>query len=1119
MPGDTHVADQDEQLQEAILTYLKAADGGLPISPQELLKRYPSLTAELTAFFADQSQLEPVLSPLRGVREPIPPRSLGDFQILREVGRGGMGIVYQAEQISLGRRVALKVLPFAATMDPHHLQRFQNEARAAASLEHPHIVPVYGVGCERGVHYYAMKFIEGRTLATLIDEQRTGKSGDGSGKLTTAHAETPLADSKRDTLARATSSTHAAPRDPAYFGRIAEWGIQAAEALEHAHSLGIVHRDIKPANLMIDSNGSLWVTDFGLARTASDAGLTITGDVLGTLRYMSPEQALAKHGLVDHRTDVYSLGVTLYELLTGTPTVEGKDREEILNAITLQEPRSPRSRDAAIPWDLDTIVLRAIAKEAVDRYTTAREFAEDLRNFLESRPLRARRPGLVLRLRKWARRHRTVVWAAAAILLVVAVLGSGIGLWWVRMKADAEGEARAAVREAVALQEEEKWPEALGSARRAQAVLAGVGANRELQHEVDELANDLEMVHRLEAARAGVFPAKDKLVLAKKCHLAYVEVFAWYGLDVDNIDPLKAGEHIRSRSICLQLASALDDWAQARFELGLPGASQLLAISRVADPNSWRNRLRDAIEGKDPLVLDELFRSDLSEDIAPVTAVLLARLTYGSPAAERSAEFLRRVQGSHPADFWVNYFLSYYHATLPRPRWEDALRYSTAAVALRPHFYGGYLNLGAALQKTGHLDEAIAAYHVALRLKSNDYPEAYVGLGAALAQKRSFNEAITAFREAIRLKEDYAGAHINLGAALSGSGNLDEAIEEFKTALSLHPEEGLPDVHFNLAFALQRKGRLDEAIEEYRQTLANDKNYPDAHNNLGTALLAQGKLVEAEAVLREGTGSNDAGCYYNLGRILWDQKKLPEAETVYRKALELNPRYAEAYCNLGQLLVHQGRFTESLEARKKGHELGSKQSDWHYPSGEWVRQSERLIELDAKLPKVLKGEAQPSDVEEFVVLAQICQRTKGLYLAAARLYGDAFTKHPQLANDLQQQHRYKAARTAALAGCHQGKDADQVDDKERTRLRRQALDWLRADLAAYRSALEKEPDKARAGVLQRMKQWQQDKDLDGVRGDSLKKLPEAERQEWQRLWTEVGSLLQSTNEAAKKAGS
>jgi len=254
--------------------------------------------------------------------------------------------------------VALKVLPFAATMDQRQMQRFQNEARAAASLQHPHIVPVHAVGCERGVHYYAMQFIDGQSLASLIEQQRTGASNPATALPTTDSKAGPA----NATVSAAAATTGRTPYDAAYFRRAAEWGIQAAEALEHAHSVGIVHRDIKPANLMIDGNGSLWVTDFGLARTAADAGITMTGDVLGTLRYMSPEQALAKHGLVDHRTDVYSLGVTLYELLTGKPAADGKDREEILNHITLEEPRQPRSFDSSISRDLETVVLKAMAR-------------------------------------------------------------------------------------------------------------------------------------------------------------------------------------------------------------------------------------------------------------------------------------------------------------------------------------------------------------------------------------------------------------------------------------------------------------------------------------------------------------------------------------------------------------------------------------------------------------------------------------------------------------------------------------------------------------------------------------------------------------------------------------
>jgi len=188
---------------------------------------------------------------------------------------------------------------------------------------------------------------------------------------------------------------------------------------------------------MIDGHGALWITDFGLARTTADNGLTMTGDVLGTLRYMSPEQALAKHGLVDHRTDVYSLGVTLYELMTGTPAVTGKDREEILNAITLDEPRAPRTRNAGIPRDLETIVLKTIAKEPAERYATARELADDLRNLLDEKPIRAKPPTLMQKTSKWLRRHRQLV-RIAALFCVLALVGLGVStilIWQGRQEA------------------------------------------------------------------------------------------------------------------------------------------------------------------------------------------------------------------------------------------------------------------------------------------------------------------------------------------------------------------------------------------------------------------------------------------------------------------------------------------------------------------------------------------------------------------------------------------------------------------------------------------------------------------------------------------------------------
>ena len=395
---------------------------------EEYAARYPHAASLLRKVLASWRLIGLSAGGAANPAEEVVTGILGDYRLLREVGRGGMGVVYEAQQISLGRSVALKVLPFAATMDPRHLQRFHNEARSAASLHHPHIVPVYAVGCERAVHFYAMQFIDGNSLADMIAAKNEANA--------TPSAQT--ASPGAETRTCAATPTQGAPSDPHCFRRAADWGIQAAEALEYAHSLGIVHRDVKPGNLMVDGQGKLWVTDFGLARSATDAGLTMTGDVLGTLRYMSPEQALAKHGLVDHRTDVYSLGATLYELVTGRPAIDGQDRQIILSRIADEEPRPPRAIDPAVPPELETIVLKALAKDPAERYSTSMELAEDLRRFLDNRPIQAKRPTLPSRLRKWAQRKRHLV-QTTCVFLAVLVVGLAVGaflLWCEKQETD-----------------------------------------------------------------------------------------------------------------------------------------------------------------------------------------------------------------------------------------------------------------------------------------------------------------------------------------------------------------------------------------------------------------------------------------------------------------------------------------------------------------------------------------------------------------------------------------------------------------------------------------------------------------------------------------------------------
>jgi serine/threonine protein kinase len=279
-------------------------------------------------------------------------------------------------------------------------------------------VPVYFVDSERGVHFYAMQFINGQTLAAVIRQLRAG----------TNRGAQPAGASTQPVAA---FTPEVSLHSPEHYRTAAQLGIQAAEALDHAHQLGIVHRDVKPANLMVDVRGHLWVTDFGLARIQIEASLTLSGDLMGTLRYMSPEQALARREVVDHRTDIYSLGATLYELLTLQPAFTGTDREELLRQIALEEPRPLRRLSKGIPVELETIVLKAMEKEPAERYSTAQDLADDLLRLLEDRPIRARQATTLQRLRKWARRQRalaTTVGAFVAGLIVIVIVALAIGL-------------------------------------------------------------------------------------------------------------------------------------------------------------------------------------------------------------------------------------------------------------------------------------------------------------------------------------------------------------------------------------------------------------------------------------------------------------------------------------------------------------------------------------------------------------------------------------------------------------------------------------------------------------------------------------------------------------------
>jgi serine/threonine-protein kinase len=509
------------------------------------------------------------------------------------------------------------------------------------------------------------------------------------------------------------------------------------------------------------------------------------------------------------------------------------------------------------------------------------------------------------------------------------------------------------------------------------------------------------------------------------------------------------------------------------------------------------------------------------------------------------AEAVRYYEAARAVRPEIGHDLAHALETLKRP--DEAAALFAELCRLRPANRRHHNCLGNALYAKGQRDEAIREYRIAIDLDPKLAP-AHNGLGTALIAKGQRDEAIRECRTAIDLDPKHASPHDNLGHALSDKGELDEAIREYRIAIDLDPKDAL--LHYGLGNALIAKGQLDEAIRECRTAIDLDPKLAPAHNNLGNALKDKGQLDEAIREFRTalrcqpdyakahcnlGAALRDKGqrdeairecrtaidldpklapAHHNLGLVLSDKGQLDEAIREYRSAIDLDPKYAPAHCNLGLLLRGQGRFEEAVAKLRRGHALGSRQPGWNYPSEQWVQQAESLAALDARLAAILKREDRPTDAAEGLTVAWLCQQPyKQLYATAARFYTEAFAAEPNLADDLQQRHRYNAACAAALAGCGQGKDAALLDDKDGPRMCRQALVWLRADLDAWARLLDGATPEQRVQIVGVLKHWQEDSDLAGVRDkEPLEKLPEGEREAWRMLWAEVEALSQKAAE-------
>jgi WD40 repeat protein/serine/threonine protein kinase len=471
-------SSRDALLEQLAQEFVERHRRGEQPAISHYVDRHPDLAADIRQLFPAMIQVEklkPAAGDLTGafvaVTVPAAAHSerLGDYRILREIGHGGMGVVYEAEQEPLGRHVALKVLPRQALLKATYLERFRREAKAAAKLHHTNIVPVFGVGEHGGTHYYAMQFIRGEGLDKVLCDLRRLRAVPGElraaampSEASVAHsllnggftppaappeaepfapsAPSPATTGTTAEVAHASSTLSAGGSEGHYFYGIARVGLQVADALAYAHRQGILHRDIKPSNLLLDPEGTVWVTDFGLAKAEGADELTQTGDIVGTVRFMAPERF---DGRSLPQSDVYSLGVTLYELLTLRPAFDDTNKARLVEKVLHEAPLPPRKVDPRIPRDLETVVLKCLAKEPAERYKDADALAEDVRRFLSDRPILARRSSLAERAWRWCRRNPAVATLTILVVTMLAAVAAGSTVAAVSIAADRQALAKA----------------------------------------------------------------------------------------------------------------------------------------------------------------------------------------------------------------------------------------------------------------------------------------------------------------------------------------------------------------------------------------------------------------------------------------------------------------------------------------------------------------------------------------------------------------------------------------------------------------------------------------------------------------------------------------------------
>jgi serine/threonine protein kinase/tetratricopeptide (TPR) repeat protein len=926
--------------------------------------------------------------------KPDEPVTFGDFQVIRVAGRGGMGIVYEAKQVSLDRRVALKVLLSVLLADPRAVARFYREAKLTASLAHPSIVPVHAMGVEAGCPYFAMEFVEGVTLEDLLcrGEEKADSLGypdEEAKRLALAEAFSPPRLAVEPALQDGASGKPSRPAAGApltlnreYCLRVASSFAGLAEGLQYAHSLKVIHRDIKPSNLIFDRDRKLKILDFGLACLEGEEGITFSRERLGTPLYMSPEQVRRSPHALTHSTDIYSLGATLYEMLTLQPPLEGEDQQETLYRIVHWDPLPLRRLNPEVPPALENVVLKCLRKDPADRYGTAEALAQDLWRFTRGDPVEALpEPALqVVARRVWRQRSRIAALCGVAAVLLLAVISVWLGVEERRKRI--LGLFQAGVRRAVLeiplrpllvaaarngsggaqgtpftlvdtappssprrLREEGGHPRVFetgsplvetGAILRESVSDPLLEAVRQLEDSVKLLPDDPSAYYHLARGLALLGEerkALERLSTALQRSPRFIPALSLRATLLEKLGSLEAAA--AHNDLERAAAASPESWGKSWFEahqatLRRDWKAAGLAYGKIIRSQAGRSEpyLGSLVETRLERGLALLLGGDLDGALADFAAA--GEISKGAmqPSLLQGKVYYLKDQAKRAQEG----FLELYEAETGAQARVVALAVAETCRELgdfeqalewlgRSGTSTDQLCLKAeVLRHLGEKDQALQAAQEAVDGDPRSF-SARLTLGNSLLALGRFDDALRRYSEAGELDPKSPLFRIARGVCLYARNSPEEAIQALEEAIAASPR--LAEPHYNLGLILSHQGRLEEARKEYEKSLQSDPGHPLALNNLGVLLEHQGDPEGAQDCFRRAAEAAPtlAVAHFNRGWSYQRSRQYLDAIQAYRRASKLGLDTSSLRNNLGACLEKAGFSMEALVEYRRAFEL------------------------------------------------------------------------------------------------------------------------------------------------------------------------------------------------------